>query len=735
MISYSMVFKQCKSINTKSVIYTSVVLLCIIQLFLITIVTTGILDMSGGGLGKTAISALAVLSLVIAALLFIAFYFMMRSIKLVLTGAQKLSEGHLNISDIVIWENSDFKILARAFNNMKTNLLFFVENTKKNVTTLSNSFEQVCSTMKTTCVGNEQIANTIQDISEKSQEQLQLVKSTLAKMDEIYRSIDNIAVRIRDVEKVAADSNSVSIQGRDSLQAFYGNMQDISSSMTNTGEFIFKLRQSISEITTVTNFIREISGQLKLLSLNAAIEAARSGEAGKGFAVVAHEITKLSESARKEVGKIDELVANTLQNSSNVESSITASIDDFQKGCQVFTDAKDIFNGIYNKNASILKQVGEIITEVSTINTLTRGTAALSQNLHDSSAVVSRGTEEVAAVSEELFAQFEEINTIVTSLDNLIDKLEKSAAIFNTGIKPVAAISSKPLKIAILMSGSTTSEFWRVLGQGALYAKKELSGKNAAVKIIRVPGGSSGEDEKNNFMKLFKECIDDGCHAIGLLAHIEEMIPLVNGAVDKGVPVITLNCDFKGKSKRMACVEPNQYDSGVVAAKALVKNLGGTGRILLVMPQKMTSSVQQRIDGFMDTIAGNSNIKIADKVEIAYNMDDTCIKLEEYLRKNSGNIDGIFHATRFKLALGKAIQEEGLAGKIKSVVYDIDTATIEYIKKGAITCAIGQDPFGQGHDPIIYLYNYLVAGETPPGEKIGTRLDVADSENAGHFLN
>ena len=42
------------------------------------------------------------------------------------------------------------------------------------------------------------------------------------------------------------------------------------------------------------------------------------------------------------------------------------------------------------------------------------------------------------------------------------------------------------------------------------------------------------------------------------------------------------------------------------------------------------------------------------------------------------------------------------------MVYDIDADTLNYIKNGALTATIGQDPFGQGHDPIIHIYNYLV---------------------------
>jgi len=60
---------------------------------------------------------------------------------------------------------------------------------------------------------------------------------------------------------------------------------------------------------------------------------------------------------------------------------------------------------------------------------------------------------------------------------------------------------------------------------------------------------------------------------------------------------------------------------------------------------------------------------------------------------------------------------------------DFDKTYYPLIEEGVIYAAIGQDPFGQGHDPIIYLYNYLVTKEKPESEVVWTRTDVITQHN------
>lgn len=65
--------------------------------------------------------------------------------------------------------------------------------------------------------------------------------------------------------------------------------------------------EEISRINKMTGEIVDIASQTKLLSLNAALEAARAGEAGKGFEVVAEEIGVLAQTTTATAGDIQSI--------------------------------------------------------------------------------------------------------------------------------------------------------------------------------------------------------------------------------------------------------------------------------------------------------------------------------------------------------------------------------------------------------------------------------------------
>ncbi|OCT16571.1 chemotaxis protein [Paenibacillus pectinilyticus] len=75
-----------------------------------------------------------------------------------------------------------------------------------------------------------------------------------------------------------------------------------SQDLSNTR--IDELNDEIKDIAKMGSVMKEISDQTHLLGLNAAIEAARSGEHGRGFEVVANEVRKLATNSREALDQI-----------------------------------------------------------------------------------------------------------------------------------------------------------------------------------------------------------------------------------------------------------------------------------------------------------------------------------------------------------------------------------------------------------------------------------------------
>lgn len=164
--------------------------------------------------------------------------------------------------------------------------------------------------------GNTKVEEIIHD---HKQEQTAVVDSDGANLMMILvKSRENMIASLhQEAEKLAGMSENLS----DTMQKVSQVVDEVanySQLVSDKGENLMQSAQEasthLSETGEVLEFINSIAKQTKLLGLNAAIEAARSGEYGRGFAVVADEVRKLAENSTLSVEKISKTL-NDIQNS------------------------------------------------------------------------------------------------------------------------------------------------------------------------------------------------------------------------------------------------------------------------------------------------------------------------------------------------------------------------------------------------------------------------------------
>lgn len=642
--------------------------------------------------------------------------------------SRQIVHGKLNVDDIKVGEGkSTSNVIAGSVNAIKSNLMTFVEATKGNVIVLSDAIDVLSKSADANQIGNEQIASGVTVVAGKTSEQFALVKDNLELIEENSTQMEEVEKAMQSIQSLLDVTVTNCEEGISKLEGYEGDMSAMSKELNNIDQILNRFNADIKKIEEIGDFIIGISNQLKLLALNASIEAARAGQSGKGFAVVADEMGEMSNKTKDGMDSINKIVQEIISSSKQVNESIRACETTFSRSTETFEQVNSSFRSINEQSGEIHNMMADVSKKFVVMSNNTVETKNKATMLFETSQTISENTSEIAAVSEEVAAESNEIATHTEKLGSMLKSIQGLLGQYNTAIVPSASKKAKPVKIMLL--SMYDNEFWYGVGRGASYATKELEAVGGVGEFVPVLPNA---DMQEQIVAAIRRAIDEKFDGLIFPGWMNTYDCAVE-AIEKGIKVMVYNCDCPPEITRVACLCPDPAEPGLISAQSMAKNLGKSGQVAILHGDLEVGSNAERYNSFKAEIKNYSGIKVVEEVLILDNDDDVYNRTKECLRNNK-DVNALFITNGFPCVAAKAIEDSGKAGKVQLYAFDTDPEILAYIKKGVIACTVGQDSFGQGHDPVIWLYNYLAADEKFPSDIIHCRVSVVDRGNVDSLI-
>ncbi len=182
--------------------------------------------------------------------------------------------------------------------------------------------------------------------------------------------------------------------------------------------------------------------------------------------------------------------------------------------------------------------------------------------------------------------------------------------------------------------------------------------------------------------------------------------------------------------KRMFYKGTDSFQEGLSAGDAMGNIVGDRAKILLSSALHQ-DNLKLRINGFNTSLATNfPGVKVVRILDSSGLNEDQIIAEIQSVMEQHPDLAG-FYGTDIEsfMPMVKYIKNKKLQGKIKVVTHDLSDEIARQIQDGLITVSVCQNPFAQGYDTVIHLYNHLVSGWVPPVERLLITPDIVNREN------
>lgn len=314
----------------------------------------------------------------------------------------------------------------------------------------------------------------------------------------------------------------------------------------------------------------------------------------------------------------------------------------------------------------------------------------------------------------------------------LLLKLSLVLGLLGAGCEPgTDSDGSGALRIAVIPKG-TTHDFWKCVHAGAVKAKLEINA-GGGPKVDVIWKGPQKEDDRSQQIMVVQNFISSRVDGI-VLAPLDDtaLLAPVRAAMRSGIPVVIFDSGLKGEvgTDFVSYVSTDNEKGGVLGAKRLGEILGGKGKVILLRYQEGSESTTLREKGFLETIAKDfpgitllsSDLYAGATVETGYQ------RAQNLLARFGSEVDGIFCPNESStFGMLRALEEAGLAGKVKFVGFDASESLVQAMREDKIHGLVLQNPIRMCYLAVKAMYDRIQGKEVEKVVDTGATMVTKDN--------
>ena len=231
---------------------------------------------------------------------------------------------------------------------------------KRMTSTFSDFIGKVKGSADTLTSASEKIASGAAKMEEDIADQTKFILDVGRTNADIVRSAGRLAVKAKNAAAKAENSIEAAKGNGKDLEALLENSAKLSEAAAAISARLALMKQKADSISSIVTAISSISEKTNLLSLNAAIEANKSGDYGKGFASVSAQIRKLSDQTAVSAMYIKNMVRQ-------MQNSVESGVKDMDSFSEKVAQAYRIIDEAEGNLSKIISQVIQLGPKFETI--------------------------------------------------------------------------------------------------------------------------------------------------------------------------------------------------------------------------------------------------------------------------------------------------------------------------------------------------------------------------------